>query len=149
MPAASPFGEQHVTFDIGEDTRHIKFLHQGHRLAVDRRAANDKAFRLVGGAGRFNRLRKIATHDAARSLERRIARQHVIGAVREWPSDIVVILTAEHNRMPRRNRLESLEIGGQVPRQVSVASNDVILRNCNYCRNQHKTLRILNFEIRT
>lgn len=137
-PAIAPFREENVSLHIGKDLGEVKLLDAWHRFAVYRGAADDEAFRFVGGAGCLDGSLKRCAHDATRRFESGISRKHVVRAVWKRTPDVVVILATEDNGMPGRNRLEALEVKRQVPRQMTITANYVIRRNSDNCRNQHR-----------
>ena len=122
---------------MGKDLREVKFLDKWHRLAIDSGAADDKTFGLTGTAGGLDSLTERRANNAARSLEFLVAGEHVIYAVRERATNVLVIFATEDDGMPCRDGLEALEVLRQVPRQVPVAPDDIVFRNSYNCGNKH------------
>ena len=122
---------------MGQDPRQVELVDKRHRLAIDGGTANNEAFGLASITGGFDSLSQRRTDDAAGSLEVLVAGERVVYAVRERASDILVVLAAKDDGMTRSDGLEALEVLRKVPRQVSIAPDDIVFRNSDNCGYKH------------
>ena len=120
---------------MGQNLCQVEFIDKRHGFAIDGGTANDEAFGLASGTGSLDSLSKRGADNATGSLEVLVAGQHVVYAVRERAADVLVILAAKDDGMTCRDGLESLEVLRKVPRQVTVATDDIVFRNSYNCRN--------------
>ena len=123
-----------------QDLCQVKFIDKRHGFAIDGGTANNEAFGLACGTGSLDSLPKGGADNATGGLEILVTGQHVVYAVRERASDVLVILAAKDDGMPRRDGLEALEVLRKVPRQVPVAPDDIVFRNSYNCGNKHNGL---------
>ena len=94
----------------------VKFIDKRHGFAIDGGTANNEAFGLASGTGCLDGLSKRGADNATGGQEVLVTGQHVVYAVRERASDILVVLAPKDDGMPRRDGLEALEVLRKVPR---------------------------------
>ena len=97
---------------------------QRQRLGKDLRAAEHDDVRRIGDAQRFiQRSGPLGTFD----LPLRIAGDHDVAAAGENAGQRIESLAAHHQRLAHGQRLESAEIGRDVPRHRAISADHAVV----------------------